>query len=100
MITNYVYLRLTWIQFLFWNIYELCTFLWSIVVHRVASYVVDRVIVVGVDAYNDYTHEPEKAVEDSVLQEYRDLPRVVSVETSTECDENGWLVVDTNLGPT
>jgi hypothetical protein len=64
----------------------------SIVVSNVLGFIVQRVICRGVDTYTEYREEQIRL--EPMLEEYRSLPRVVSIESLHSGSEPGWICLN------
>jgi len=62
--------------------YSAIPYLLELAIQRIATYAIDKIISKTVDSYTE---------EDPIVQEYRNLPRVVSVETHIDKDED-WII--------
>tara|TARA_B110000908_G_C10263329_1_gene461110 strand:- start:630 stop:863 length:234 start_codon:yes stop_codon:yes gene_type:complete len=66
----------------------------TIVINNALGFIVQRVLCRGIDTYSEYREEQIRL--EPIREEYRALPRVVSMESSNSTVDSGWIHIDSN----
>ena len=67
-------------------------YIFDAIISRATSYAIDRII----DTYNDYQEYNEhlNKQDKNIIEEYNNLPRVISMDTTYDDYEDGWIIAN------